>query len=77
MRLVLGTVRPTYRKGLGVEMTEKPEQGKSEQGAKEETPSISDILSAGGFETKRVLEDWVHGSDLNETTETNNHTTGN
>jgi hypothetical protein len=58
-------------------MTEQPEQRKPEQGDKEDKPSISDILSSGGFDTRRSLEDWVPGSDLTETAEADNGTGGN
>lgn len=58
-------------------MTEKPERDEQEQGGKQETPSISDILSAGGFDTRHVLEDWVRTSDLTEDTDTDNATDDN
>jgi hypothetical protein len=60
-------------------MTEKPEHGTPEHGDKQETPPISDILSAGGFDTKAVLGDVapIHDSDLAESSEADNRSGGN
>lgn len=57
-------------------MTEQPEPDEQGQGDKQETPSIADILSDGGFDTRRVLEDWVRTSDLTEDADTDDTTKG-